>query len=829
MHSNHGNKNNVLIRIILSAMAVFALIYAAGTLIYQNEKYQREQDEASSPDFDTVRTGKKVLFLSSYSPTFPSLPNETKGIEKVLNRKGYELDIEYMDTVNNNQEEDHELFEKTMQRKMVNNGPFSGIIAGDDAALTFVLDHPDLFTGLPKVFIGVNSLALAEKACKDPLITGETEKMYLDETLQVAEKLNPDSDHEIVYITDNTSTGQADTEMMNSYLDKHHDWHARMINASLLTRDELGEELKKIDDRSIVLYMSCAKDLDGNAYGVASSSQYIAEHTPVPVFRSTGGGFGGGITGGMVMDFEKSAENMTEVLTDVMEGKKKISSVPLSTDSRGQLIFDAQAMKRFGISRIELPADTVYQNETRSVFNMNRQVAIPLNLMILSLLVLIAVMIWTSLEERNYANRVSYASSHDELTGLVNRQYALPYLKQYTGKHWPFSFLLMDIDDMKSINDAYGHETGDALLIKIADALKTYAEEKDGCVCQYGGDEFLLALPGDDMKLDSPEVHDVFEIIRKCGVEGEHPLNVAVSMGIRCTGQKKRKVQEYLDDAEIAMMNAKRRGKQIAVLYEERMRKDIASQNEVRQMLGEALDHDGFYMVYQPKVRPSDCQIDSFEALVRMKGSKISPQIFIGVAEECGWIRKIGRIITEKTIRQLAEWRQQGYPLVPVSINYSVGQMSDPGYLKFLLEKLDEYQIEPKYIEIEITESLFMSNAGDSLKLLSSLSGIGIRVLLDDFGSGYANFEYLNYIPADVIKLDKTLIDAYLNPDKKDTISYLITISHNLKKEVVAEGVETKEQYLMLKEMGCDYIQGYYFSRPVEAEEAVHLDFAAKA
>lgn len=826
MQKNHLNRYSAVVRVVLTIAAMITLVCSASLLIYRNEQYREKQEAENKPDFDQVNTGGKVLFLSSYNPVFPSVPNETKGVEKVLNEEGYDLDIEYMDTTTNHSAEDQKLFEQVMARKVVNNGPFSGVIAGDDAALTFVLDHPDLFQGLPKVFFGINSKALAEKAAQDPLITGETERMYFSETLKVAESLTKGFDHQLVYITDNTVTGQADTELVNSYVNDHPSYHVEEINASLLTREELSESLENVDPHAVVLYMSCADDVDGNVYSVAASSRFIAEHTQVPVFRATGGGFGGGITGGMVMDFEKSAADMTRVLTDAMEGRKKISEVPLSEKSEGQMIFDAQAMKRFGISRRQLPSDTVYQNETRSIFNTSHEISGTLNVMILSFLVLIGVMIWSIVEDKRSAGRLAYANSHDELTGLVNRQSTVGYLERYVKKHWPFTLLLMDVDDMKAINDAHGHKAGDELLVGIARLLKQYAEKKDGCVSQYGGDEFLLALPGDDMKLDSPEVADVFEIVREAGLACGQPVYADVSIGIRSTGRKRRNVLEYMDDAEIALMSAKHQGKQMAVLYEESMRSRVRMESQVRQQLSDAMENDGLYMVYQPKVRPSDCSIDSFEALVRMKGSKTSPQIFISIAEECGWIRKIGRIITEKTIQQIAEWRQEGKKVRPVSINYSAGQMSDTGYVQFLMEKLDEYHVPADCIEIEITESLFMGNAAESLRLLSSLNSLGIRILLDDFGSGYANFEYLSYIPADVIKLDKTLIDTYLNEKDKDTISYLITISHRLNKQVVAEGVETKEQYLMLKDMGCDYIQGYYFSRPVEAEEAVKLDFA---
>ncbi len=237
----------------------------------------------------------------------------------------------------------------------------------------------------------------------------------------------------------------------------------------------------------------------------------------------------------------------------------------------------------------------------------------------------------------------------------------------------------------------------------------------------------------------------------------------------------------------------------------------------------ETLENDGLFMLYQPKVNAQTRQLAGYEALIRMKAAGIGPGKFIPIAEKKGWIWKIGRMSTELVVRQLAEWRSMGYPLHPVSVNYSSNQLSDDGYVDFLENLLKEYEIDPQYIEIEITKGVFLEKTGQTNELFRRMKNLGIRLLMDDFGMGYSSLEYLTYIPVDVIKLDKSLVDNYLVEGKDRFIHDVIRLVHDLNKEMTIEGVEEQWQYLRLKEFKADTIQGYYFSKPLPADDAIRF------
>ncbi|MDF2487254.1 MAG: hypothetical protein K0R46_3422, partial [Herbinix sp.] len=207
------------------------------------------------------------------------------------------------------------------------------------------------------------------------------------------------------------------------------------------------------------------------------------------------------------------------------------------------------------------------------------------------------------------------------------------------------------------------------------------------------------------------------------------------------------------------------------------------------------------------------------EALLRLNDHNISPGIFIPVAEETGHIIEIGRWITEEAIMQLDSWRKKGYQEKIVSINYSSKQMRDKHYITYLKHLLKEYDISPKFIEIEITESIFLEDDTQTLEFLKELKEAGIKIALDDFGTGYSSLNYLTYIPVDKLKLDKSINDKFLLSENIGVMDSIISLAHSLRLKITAEGIEDMDKYLQLRNSGCDYIQGYLFSKPLKAEE----------
>lgn len=817
---------------IASILLSSLLLVCAAVMIFRDASVVQEvkQDEL----FPKIRliTNGRVLFLSSYEPTFPSLPHQLEGIDDVFSKENISYDVEFMSAKENNTAADRKIFYKLFQARMKNQGPYGAVLLGDDEALLFALEHRDeFFKDTPMVFFAVNDQEIAAKASEDPYITGEIESTYFTETIAAAARILPEADT-VTAIVDDTNTGKGNLEAFEKYADGKTDYTYSVIDASQLSRGSLAEKLRGIDSKTIVLYMSCTSDASGNYYTVAESSDFIGSSCPVPVFRANGGGFGAGITGGMVMDFKKTAGDAAQEIADILMCRKEVSAAQMPQDDDGTFVFDQNQLDRFHISRRLLPEDTVLLNGKVPFINSsNIHLVIPAILLLAAILILLITALITLAHERKMDAEVKrlyenakFRSEYDQLLGIINRDSSEAKLREkYPGPVEGYVFMA-DIDDMKNFNDLHGHQTGNDLLKQIADRLKAAARKYDAFLCRYGGDQFLLVMekencPGFDVLCD--ELHDIFlkEYILKNGTSFHLTSSIGAAI---CTADDD--LMRKISDSEIAMFESKKHGKNIITVFRDDMRASMEEEGEIAAIVKDACGNDGFYVVYQPKVSLKDHSLSGFEALCRLKNSSISPGKFIPIAERNGDARQIGRIITEKVIAQLAAWKKEGKKLYPVSVNYSPVQLSDKGYTHFLKKKLDEYGIEPELVELEITESELLSNTMLSGQLFSDLKNFRINILLDDFGSGYTSLAYLSYIPAKYVKLDKSLVDSYLK-DNPQTIEDFIRIGKSLGKEIIAEGVEEKWQCDELQALQCDYIQGYFFSRPLPPEQAI--DFKA--
>ena len=414
-----------------------------------------------------------------------------------------------------------------------------------------------------------------------------------------------------------------------------------------------------------------------------------------------------------------------------------------------------------------------------------------------------------------------YQAQHDDLLDIFNRRYAMEFLtKAESEGRWNFaSCVMLDIEGFKGINATYGHELADEVLKHVAEKLKILALEKRWLLSRYGGDQFLVML-------NEPltEEHEDLKLIREVFASpfryGSVELRISASIGVS-NADGISGVEDHVNNAEEALRYAKTLGRDKTFFYSRILQEKAAEEKNVRAAIIDAIENEGFIMVYQPKVDVRTLKLCGFEALVRMRDYNLYPGQFIPVAEKNGWIWRIGRITTELVIRQLAKWRDEGYTLYPVSINYSSKQVSDRGYIGFLREMLEKYNVDPKYVDIEITESVLLDQSVQAKELFAHFQELGIHLHMDDFGTGYSSLGYLTFIPVDVIKLDKSLVDNYLVEGKDTFIRDVIKLVHDLDKEMTIEGVEENWQYDRLKEFSADTIQGYYFSKPLPADKAI--------
>lgn len=420
---------------------------------------------------------------------------------------------------------------------------------------------------------------------------------------------------------------------------------------------------------------------------------------------------------------------------------------------------------------------------------------------------------------------IHFLAFHDPLTNLPNRRKYIEALESALYQNLSGAVILLDLDNFKSINDTMGHVYGDKVLRGVSRRLETIVDE-NSYVSRFGGDEFLILLKNesnlDRIKVLVDKISHIFD--DKIPID-DNEIEITFSMGISLFPLDSTEVNQLIMNADLALYSVKDLGKDGYKFFDSSMANHLLRRFQVESVIREALENDGFKMVYQPQVNLITGEVDAFEALLRLKNHEISPAEFIPIAEENGTIIKIGRIVTQKVIEQISKWQSQGYKVKPISINFSATQLHDSTYLQFIVSELEKNKVDPHFIEIEITENIFIENKEQTLAFLLRLKEIGMKISIDDFGTGYSSLNYLTYLPLDKIKLDRTLNIKFLEIENIKVMESLISLAHSLNFGVVAEGIETEEQFKRLQVCKCDHIQGYYFSKPLEVE-AVENNFS---
>lgn len=417
---------------------------------------------------------------------------------------------------------------------------------------------------------------------------------------------------------------------------------------------------------------------------------------------------------------------------------------------------------------------------------------------------------------------IEFLAMHDSLTEIPNRRYFYDALAKSIIKHEYGAIILMDIDNFKRINDTLGHKVGDDILVTVAKRLSSVLD--DQCIlCRFGGDEFFIIR-----RYETRNQIDIFlEYIKNIFYEpiviDNLQIDIQFSIGASFYPEDSKDVNQLIMNADLAMYFVKNQNKNDFAFYSNELMEQAREKTETGLYIKNALIQNGFKMVYQPIINCKTGEVDSFEALLRFKDHAIAPNKFIAVAEEDGSIISVGRHVVNLVIEQLREWIDEGLTIKPVSINFSAKQLYDRDFLTFLKHKLEESNVDACYLKIEMTESVFFENSDETLKFINGLRKLGIKVLIDDFGSGYSSLAYLTTYPIDVVKLDKSINEKYLSKKSSEIIQSIINLVHSLNLEVVAEGIETRSHFILMQGHGCNYIQGFVFSRPLEASEVKNI------
>lgn len=442
--------------------------------------------------------------------------------------------------------------------------------------------------------------------------------------------------------------------------------------------------------------------------------------------------------------------------------------------------------------------------------------------------------IHTDITERKLAEeRLLHNAMHDSLTGLPNRALFLEHLRRAMSRspyrERSFAVLFLDFDGFKLINDSLGHAEGDNLLKLIAGRLEALLRGND-IVARLGGDEFTILLD----ELNEPEdvlnvVRRIQDVLTKPFALGGRDVFISASIGIALKDEKYKLPEEILRDADIAMYRAKSAGKARHEIFNHEMHEQVSKRLRLETELRLAFERGEFRVFYQPIMHLTTNRLIGFESLIRWfhpERGQILPNDFIPIAEETGLIVPIGEWVLRESCRQIGEW-QRRFPEkkdLHISVNLSCKQFIQHDLADRVAAVLLETGLDAKHLRLEVTESHVMENSQAAIKIMNSLRELGVRLSIDDFGTGYSSLSYLQRLPIDFLKIDRSFVDVMNKTmENSEIVKAIVMLAKNLGMDVIAEGIETREQAASLINLECTFGQGYFYSRPTDAAQAEQI------
>ncbi|MFB0846871.1 putative bifunctional diguanylate cyclase/phosphodiesterase [Paenibacillus oleatilyticus] len=438
----------------------------------------------------------------------------------------------------------------------------------------------------------------------------------------------------------------------------------------------------------------------------------------------------------------------------------------------------------------------------------------------------------TDMRNREFTVRqLTYLAYHDRLTGLPNRQkfqqtVGMSIRKaKLSGRK--LSVMFIDLDRFKNVNDTFGHAFGDLLLTEAAERLKSGLQAGDG-VSRQGGDEFTVLIKDTLQPQDAEKVaQKIIHLLSQPFAIDGHELRVGCSIGIAMYPQDGEDPITLMKNADTAMYRAKELGKNGYQFYKAEMNDTVIQKLVMEEWLNKALEQEEFVLYYQPQVDIFTTRMNGMEALIRWNHPRlgfISPGEFIPLAEETGLIIPIGRWVLRTACKQNKAWQLAGFPPLKMAVNISPIQFHQHDFVQVVLDALQESGLEPRYLELEITEGIAMYHVDQVIQKLQTLRELGVHISMDDFGTGYSSLNYLKKFPIDKLKIAQQFVrDITVDPDDAAIVQAIMAMALSLKLNVIAEGVETEEQLSFLLDIKCREIQGYIYSKPVPAHEFTDL------
>lgn len=488
-------------------------------------------------------------------------------------------------------------------------------------------------------------------------------------------------------------------------------------------------------------------------------------------------------------------------------------------------------------SVIEIYSDVseIYQQVVETRNNVIVIIAIAMLLLFSVLLVFVRrayeISGWHLQEKKKDEQRMRHIAYHDSLTGLPNREMFRLNLETAMARaernERLIAVLFLDLDRFKTINDSLGHVAGDDLLKEVAQKLLDCVRVTD-TVARLGGDEFTIIL---DNVIHVEEVEEVAKRILEslsepCMIDGKEIVN-SVSIGITIYPLDERDIDQLLTNADAAMYEAKASGRDNYLFYSVGMNQESSEKLDMERKLRIALEENEYLLQYQPIVDLCRGNMIGVEALLRWNNEEygiVTPDRFIPILEETGFISIVGDWVLLTACRKAVEWQKSGFAPMTMSVNISVIQFRRLEFVDSVRHALQESGLDAKYLKVEITESTLMDQSDACLQKLNAIRELGVSIAADDFGTGYSSLSYLKKLPIDILKIDRSFItDVHKSSDSAAIVTAITALAHSLKLGVIAEGVEEIEELNFLAALSCNYIQGYFFSRPLSENDLIEV------
>lgn len=811
---------------------------------------------------------KYVLVINSYHQEMTWTKEETEGITKSLADSGKNINvfIEYMDWKNYPNESNIKYLYQYYKYKYANK-KIDLIMTTDDAALEFALEHrKDIFSDAPVIFCGVNKEG-AETITKGyHNLTGAIEVIDPSETIKLAVHINP-SLKNLYLLYDNTESGFTTGELVIKEVRARYP-NLKTISLNEQSYEEVLNTVKQLNKDSAVIMTTYSSDVNNKIMDMDYIIRNISKVSSVPVYHLYNFGIVNGAFGGVMLSGEKGGESAAALALRVLDGEKP-DHIPFLLPKATRSAVNYQQFVRYGINTKDIPKGFEIVNKPFSFYETYKSLIIKVLFLFVVLVIFISILFFNYLRikrmKKNLADnheeltqlyeeltasdeemkqqyeeiivinekirigeeKLSYLAYHDTLTNLPNKLSLYENTKHiFSPEKGTSAVLFLDIDNFKNVNDTMGHAFGDQLVKKVSERLTSLFEAAD-TIYRLGGDEFIILIQNN---CDSNNVQKIAENILKefakeFEIEGS-TLHVSMSIGIAIYPDHGTTLDQLLRYADIAMYKVKESGKTNYLLYDNEMKELFIERVNIEKYLPKALENNEFILYYQPQYDIKQNKVTGFEALLRWKSpelGEVSPLKFIKIAEDSRLIVGLGKWVLQSACDFIKRIHTMGYSDLVISVNISIIQLMQKDFCNMIYETLKKCQLDAKYLELEITETILIESIDKIGEDLKKLSEMDVKIALDDFGKGYSSLNYLRQLPISTLKVDKAFIDGINGQSANTLAGNIVILGKSLSMNIVAEGVETKEQLEYLKQYDCDKFQGYLYSRPKPEEEIVEM------